>query len=125
MQRSIRFRNAPDTQIRTGRDEILTLYMELREAWERFEIEMEELVDADDYVVVVPLHAGIMQGSAGEVDERFGVIYALREGKITETTLLSELRRGPRSRRAVGVGDVGGERRDREASLGGVRASRQ
>ena len=30
--------------------------------------------------------------------------------------------RGPRSRRAVGVGDVAGERRDREALLGGFRA---
>ena len=76
--------NAPDTQIRTGRDEILTLYMELREAWERIEIEMEELVDADEYVVVSLFLRGVMQGSTGEVDERFGVIYALREGKITE-----------------------------------------
>ena len=76
---------APDTQIRTGRDEILTLYMELREAWERLEIEMEELVDAGEYVVVSLFLRGVMQGSAGEVDERFGVIYAFREGKITET----------------------------------------
>jgi ketosteroid isomerase-like protein len=77
--------NAPDTQIRAGRDEILTLYMELREAWERFEIEIEELVDAGEYVVVSLFMRGVMQGSAVELDDRFGVIYSFREGKITET----------------------------------------
>ena len=48
------------------------------------------------------------------------LVWELRDGKVTKTTLYRPHSRGPRSRGAVGVGDVAGERGDRASEPRGV-----
>ena len=78
------FEDLADSHIRHGREESLSRWMELREPWERSELEAEELVDAGDYVVADILIRAVMRGTEDEVEMRVGLTYALRKGKITE-----------------------------------------
>ena len=73
-----------DSQIRHGRDEVLLLYMELREAWERVEFETEKLVDAGDYVVASVLARGVLKGTEDELEMRLVITYVVRGGRIAE-----------------------------------------
>jgi ketosteroid isomerase-like protein len=50
-------------------------------------------------------------GSGAEADTPMAWVVSVREGKITSPSWLPNQKRRPRSRRAVGVGDVAGERR--------------
>jgi ketosteroid isomerase-like protein len=79
------FKDLADSQIRHGREALLLRLMEMREPWERSEVEAEELVDAGDYVVAALLVRAIVRGTADQVDMRLGYAYRFREGKITET----------------------------------------
>jgi ketosteroid isomerase-like protein len=50
--------------------------------WEGFRIEPERFVDAGDRVVVIEVRRGRGSGSGVEVEQRSGVIWTLREGKV-------------------------------------------
>ena len=50
----------------------------------------------------------------------FFQLYTIRDGKVPKVELFRHRLRGPRSRRAVGVGDVGGERQPRALDPRGV-----
>lgn len=51
-------------------------------AWEDFEVEAEEFLDAGNRVVVTARHRGRGRKSGAVVDARFFVVYTLRDGKI-------------------------------------------
>ena len=76
-----------DSQIRHGLQEIRRLFAELREPWERDEIEAKELVAAGDYVVADNLWRGVMKGTGDEVEMRVGIAFLLRDGKVAEFRL--------------------------------------
>src|SRR5262245_11857147 len=61
--------------------------IESMQAWvgsfEEFHWEADEYIDAGDQVVVVIGESGRARGSGVEVDQRFGTVYTLRDGKIT------------------------------------------
>jgi ketosteroid isomerase-like protein len=73
-----------DSLIRHGRDEILLLFAEVREPWERDESTAEEVVEAGDYVVTAHLWRAVMRGTEDEVEMRVGITWALHEGKVKE-----------------------------------------
>jgi hypothetical protein len=50
-------------------------------------------------------------GAALDHMVRHGHLWSIHDGVVSLDGELSDPRRGPRSRRAFGVGDVGGERR--------------
>ena len=82
-------RSTPSRILRTRRsgtvaDEVLLLWMELREAWESLEIPTVELVDTGDYVVAGMLARGVMRGTEDEVDMRLASTNAVREDKLAE-----------------------------------------
>jgi ketosteroid isomerase-like protein len=75
------------------------------EMWEDFQIEPEEFVDAGDNVFVASRMSGRGRGSGVEVEMRAFAVWTLREGKVSRFRRLPGSRRGPRSCRAVGVGE--------------------
>ena len=74
----------PDSLIRQGREEIVSLLQELREPWERPESRAARLVDSGDYVVAEHLYRGVMKGSEDVMEWRLGMSLTFRGGKITD-----------------------------------------
>ncbi len=72
------------------------------DSWGDHQLDAEDVLDNGDHVVEFP---------------HFYVHFKLRDGKIVYIFEHQARRRGPRSRRASGVGDVAGERGDRAAGL--------
>ena len=81
------------------------------EAYEEFRIEAEELTDHGDQVVAFIRIRGRGRSSGVEFDIRAATVWTFDEGTARTGQGLPEPGRSPRSRRAVGVGDVAGERR--------------
>jgi ketosteroid isomerase-like protein len=53
-------------------------------AWERIEVDLEDVVERDDGRVVVQTHwRGRSKGTGIEVDQRVAQVYELRDGKVT------------------------------------------
>jgi uncharacterized protein len=65
-----------------GHDGLRRLGAEVQEVWEEFRIEPEQFVDAGDRVIVIEVRRGRGSGSGVEVEQRSGVIWTLREGKV-------------------------------------------
>ena len=87
----------------------------LRGVPHRFE---EFLELGDERVVVVSSTRRTGKGSGTEIETRTAIVWTLRDGKVDRLRrAIPRPRRSPRSRRAVGVGDVAGERGDRAAGL--------
>jgi ketosteroid isomerase-like protein len=55
---------------------------DVAEVWERFSVELVELVDADPHVVSVMRVTGRGQGSGIEVDGQLAWVWTLRDGRI-------------------------------------------
>src|SRR3954454_4824634 len=71
----------PDTY--EGHAGLRRLGSEVAEVWEEFRIEPERFIDAGDRVIVIETRRGRGKGSGIEVEQRSGVIWTIREGKIT------------------------------------------
>lgn len=67
-----------------GHDGLRRLGAEVQEVWEEFRIEPEQFVDAGDRVIVIEVRRGRGSGSGVEVEQRSGVIWTLREGKVVD-----------------------------------------
>jgi ketosteroid isomerase-like protein len=52
------------------------------EPWEKYEVEVEELIDAGEQVVVTVRFKGRGKGSGVEIEARSHQVFALRDGKI-------------------------------------------
>jgi ketosteroid isomerase-like protein len=75
-----------------GHDGLRRLGAEVQEVWDEFRIEPERFVDAGDRVIVIEVRRGRGSGSGVEVEQRSGVIWTLRDGKVVamETDLKPE-----------------------------------
>ena len=60
------------------------------ETWEEYRFDVEELVDADDKVVLLYRQVGRGRDSGVEVEECAGWVYTLREGKIIRLEMLPD-----------------------------------
>ncbi len=65
-----------------GHDGLRRLGKEVGQVWEEFRIEPERFVDAGDRVIVIEVRRGRGSGSGVEVEQRSGVIWTLRDGKV-------------------------------------------
>jgi ketosteroid isomerase-like protein len=70
----------PDTY--DGHAGLRRLGREVRAVWDEFTIEPERFASAADRVVVIEKRRGRGRGSGVEVEQRSGVIWTVREGKI-------------------------------------------
>jgi ketosteroid isomerase-like protein len=89
-----------DSQIRRGRAEILSLFAELRGFMERDEFELEEIVEAGDFVVVAVMWSALITGTEDEVEMPLGLTFTFREGQITEVRVYRTL---PEALEAAGL----------------------
>ena len=79
-------------------------------AWEMFRQEAEEFIEeGDDVVVLVRMHGRLPGGSDPELEDTGGHVWTFRDARVIRLPPRHP-DRSPRSRRAIGVGDVGGER---------------
>ena len=69
-------------------------------------------------VLVLSVQRGRGKGSGVEVEARYAMLYDLHGDAIIGMRMYGKVARGPRSRRAAGVGDVAGERGDRCGGCG-------
>ena len=76
---------------------------------ENSETTLEEVIGAGDRVFVMARFRGRGRASGAEVEGRHFEVYTLRNGKVLRVDEFADPSRRPRSRWAVGVGDVGGE----------------
>src|SRR6476660_7860228 len=83
------------------------------EVWDQFSIELVELIDADAQVVSVMQATGRGHGSGIEVEGELAWVWTLRDGRILRVERDFDRASALEGRRAVGVGDVAGERGDR------------
>jgi ketosteroid isomerase-like protein len=74
--------NLPDGKIARGLDAVLDHVTRWAEMWERWEVELEDVIDAgDDRVIAFFRERG--RSKAGlDVDERHSELYGVRDGRI-------------------------------------------
>lgn len=70
----------PDTY--EGHAGLRRLGREVSEVWEEFLIEPEMLIDAGDRVIVIETRRGRGKGSGVVVEQRSGVIWTIRDGRV-------------------------------------------
>jgi ketosteroid isomerase-like protein len=71
-----------DGRIGHGREEMATILAEWLGAWEDWREEVEDIRDVGDQVLVISTQRGRGKGSGVEFENRFGMLYELRDGAI-------------------------------------------
>jgi ketosteroid isomerase-like protein len=74
-----------------GLDEIRNYLADMDETWDRYDRELEDLIDAGDAVVAVLRITAVSRATGLEVDERVGLVYWLRDGRIVRMVSFSRL----------------------------------
>jgi ketosteroid isomerase-like protein len=69
-------------RVTRGHEGLRSLFREWYEAWESFEDDCEELIDAGQHVISVVTRRGRGRASGAETTARRGGVWTLREGKI-------------------------------------------
>jgi ketosteroid isomerase-like protein len=103
------FRNWPERQTYegiAGATEFLTDWLG---AWEDWELEVEEMVDAGDRVVVVARQRGTSKATGLPVEMHFAQVWTVRDGRQTRMEMYAD---PDEALRAVGLGDAGAQRGD-------------
>ena len=96
----------------TGIEGVRTYWREWLSAWSDLRFEVQEVLEAGDEVVAL-IHNQRQWGRHSGIEVAwppYGLIFTIRDDKVVRSALLSRAAHGPRSRGAVGVGDVAGER---------------
>jgi ketosteroid isomerase-like protein len=71
----------PDEDVMRGRDAYRRFVERTFETWERFHVELDELLDAGDAVVAILLISGVGKASRVAVEERTAHVLWLRDGR--------------------------------------------
>jgi ketosteroid isomerase-like protein len=78
----------PDGAVHRGHRALVDVVRTWRGAWNRYEIEAEDVLDAGgDRVAVVLRETGEGKGGGIELTNRWGVVMTLRDGKIVHTVV--------------------------------------
>ena len=75
------FRNWPERQTYEGIEGARQFLAEWLEAWDDWELELEELRDADESVVAIVRQRGRSKATGLLVDMHFGQVWQIRDGK--------------------------------------------
>ena len=94
-----------------GHEGMRQWFEDVAEYWESMWVEAYQFLDAEQAVVVVGRVHGRGKRSGVAIEAPAAWVFHLRDARLTYLRLYLGPPQGPRSRRAVGVGDVGGERR--------------
>jgi ketosteroid isomerase-like protein len=84
---SVRFESrfsAMDRVIYRGHDDLRRYFVELDEVWSRYEMQLERMVDVGDHVALLCHLFAIGRESDLQLEERPGVVFTVKEGKIVE-----------------------------------------
>jgi hypothetical protein len=73
----------PPAAVYHGRDGLQLFVEEIDEVWESFQLDPEELIDADDQVVAATRLSGRGRESGVETDMREYSVWTLREDKVS------------------------------------------
>jgi ketosteroid isomerase-like protein len=85
------FRGWPDVAEYRGVDEFMGFFAQWTEPYEAWDVDVEDLVDADDDRVVAILHQrGRLKGAESWVDLRYGIVYTLADGLIRRMQVFAE-----------------------------------
>jgi len=76
-----KFRGWPEQQTYEGREGARMFLRDWLEAWDGWELEVEEYHDAGDKVVAIVRQRGRSKTSGLPVDMSFGMIWTIRDGK--------------------------------------------
>jgi len=78
----------PDGAVHLGHRALVEVVRTWLGTWTRYELEVEDVLDAgSDRVAVVLRERGEGKGSGTEVTNRFGVVVTVRDGKIVHTVV--------------------------------------
>lgn len=72
----------PDGQIYRGRSGVVRFFRRWLGAWETYDFEVEEVLDAGAHVVVMLRERGRAKGTGAEVNHRFAQVWTLRDGRV-------------------------------------------
>jgi ketosteroid isomerase-like protein len=78
----------PDIYV--GTDELMRFSREVAEPWERFQLDLEEVVESNDHVVVFVRSIGTGRGSGVEVEFRSAWVVTVSDKRITRLQLYRE-----------------------------------
>jgi ketosteroid isomerase-like protein len=67
-------------EVYEGHDGIRRFYAEVRDVWEQYVWELEELIERDDNIVAMLRTTGTGRGSGAEVERETAMVWSLRDG---------------------------------------------
>ncbi len=77
-------RTSPDSRVAHGHEELAEVIEQWLATWDDHRLELVELIDAgDERVVALMRERGKMKGSDTWVEHQVGVLFTLRDGRIT------------------------------------------
>ena len=77
-------RTSPESRVARGHEEIAEVIEQWLATWEDHRLEIVELIDAEDERVVALMREyGKVKGSDAWVEHQVGVLFTLRDGRIT------------------------------------------
>src|SRR3954447_12332849 len=79
-----------DGRIGHGREEMATILAEWLGAWEDWREDVEDIRDLGDHVLVISTQRGRGKGSGVEFENRFGMLYEVRDGAIVRWTVYDD-----------------------------------
>ena len=81
----------PDQQIYLGREGANQFSAEWADAWDGWELEVEDYIDAGERVVVIVTQRARSKGSGIPVDMRFAQVWTLRDGVAIRMQMYASL----------------------------------
>ena len=81
----------PDQQVYQGREGADQFNAEWADAWDDWELEVEDYVDAGDRVVVIINQRGRSKGTGIPVEMRFAQMWTLRDGRATRMQMYASV----------------------------------
>ena len=94
----------PERRSYRGREGVAEFAQRWMEAFERFSMQRQELIDAgNDRVFASYRQSAIGKGSGVPIELEYFAIYEVENGKVVPNSALSRPRQGPQSRRAAEV----------------------
>jgi ketosteroid isomerase-like protein len=85
-----KFRGWPEQQTYEGVEEARRFLRDWLEAWDDWEVEVQELYDAGDKVVAVMRQSGRSKTSGLPVDMSFGQVWTIRDGKLARMEMYAD-----------------------------------